>query len=258
MNALADIMVAPNGARLQKSDHPNVPVTTEEIVACALACAAEGAGAIHIHVRDEEGRHVLDSGRYREVLAELERQVPQMTAQITTEAVGRFTPQEQAAVAFDTDARYISAAPREITSDDIGFAKRFYAECAERGITIQHILYSRDDAESLTRILTKEALTSPDLQLLFVLGRYSEDRNSKPDDLRPFLDWLQESPFSPDWACCAFGQGETDCLTEAVRAGGKCRIGFENSTVDAEGRIAPDNTARVRALVAHLIRAGLR
>lgn len=254
MIALSDIMVAPNGARLTKQDHPMVPVTTEELVACALACSQAGAGAIHLHVRDDHGLHVLDSDRYREVLSALASEVPEIIPQITTEAVGRFTPEEQAQVVFETGANYASVAPKEIASRDEEFATRFYAECAERGITVQHILYSRDDADLLTRLLPKQALISPDLQLLFVLGRYSEDRNSKPDDLRPFLEWMQDARLSPDWACCAFGQGETSCLVAAARAGGKCRVGFENSTLNADGSIASDNASRVRRLVAELAR----
>ena len=52
--ALPKIMVAPNGARLGKADHPALPVTIAEIVACAAACWHAGAGGIHAHVRDAD------------------------------------------------------------------------------------------------------------------------------------------------------------------------------------------------------------
>ena len=48
-------MVAPNGARKVKTDHPQVPLDAGEIAAVARDCADAGAGAIHYHVRDTEG-----------------------------------------------------------------------------------------------------------------------------------------------------------------------------------------------------------
>jgi uncharacterized protein (DUF849 family) len=44
MTPLPKIMVAPNGARRTKADHPAVPMTIAEIVETARQCYAEGAG----------------------------------------------------------------------------------------------------------------------------------------------------------------------------------------------------------------------
>ena len=38
---------------------------------------------------------------------------------------------------------------------------------------------------------------------------------------------------------------EAVCLAEAVRVGGKLRVGFENSMLMADGSLAPNNEARV-------------
>ena len=65
------------------------------------------------------------------------------------------------------------------------------------------------------------------------------------------MNWLAEHP--ADWAVCAFGQGETASLRAAHAAGGKLRVGFENSLVNEDGSIARDNAERVRA-VAGLLR----
>ena len=63
---LPAIMIAPNGARLKRADHPALPETIAEIVSTALACAKAGADGIHAHVRDSDGNHTLDEGLYRE------------------------------------------------------------------------------------------------------------------------------------------------------------------------------------------------
>ena len=86
-NKLPKLMVAPNGARPMKKDHPAVPITISETVKTAKACYEAGAEGIHFHMRDEEGCHILDSDLCKKALAELQKEVPNMHLQVTTEAV---------------------------------------------------------------------------------------------------------------------------------------------------------------------------
>ena len=44
-----------------KDDHPAVPVLADELARDAVACVAAGAGAVHLHPRDEHGRERLDA-----------------------------------------------------------------------------------------------------------------------------------------------------------------------------------------------------
>ena len=85
-------MIAPNGARPKKKDHNEVPVTINEIVETAKLCFEEGAGAIHFHLRDEKGDHILNSEMCSKALNDLQLSVPNMHLQVTTEAVGRYSP----------------------------------------------------------------------------------------------------------------------------------------------------------------------
>ena len=48
-----------NGGR-EPDDHPNLPITPAQLAAQAQACVAAGAGAIHMHPRDANGRQTLD------------------------------------------------------------------------------------------------------------------------------------------------------------------------------------------------------
>ena len=249
---LPRIMVAPNGARRTKADHPALPVTDAELVACAVACHAAGADGLHAHIRDSDGRHLLDAPRYRDLLAALREAVPGMALQITTEAVGRYDAEIQMQVALGAGADMVSASVREIARAGTATARAFYARCRERGIAVQHILYDRSDGDLLAEILPPDRLHDPALQLIYVLGRYSETGLSDPADLQPFLDWASALDLTPDWALCAFGPTETDCLRAAARAGGKCRVGFENSLHLSDGTLSADNADKVRDLIACL------
>ena len=249
MTPLPRIMVAPNGARLGKEDHPALPVTPEEIITCAVACFEAGADGLHAHIRDAQGGHLLDADIYRDLLGDLQRAVPGMAVQITTEAAGIYGPDHQMAVALEAGADMVSVSIRETCRAGHEAARDFYQTCEARGIAVQHILYDRDDCALLQQTLPAGLLRLPRLQLLFVLGRYSQAGASSPEEMQPFLDWLQEAGLEPDWAVCAFGVAETACLRAAAGRGGKCRVGFENSLFLSDGSVAGSNHEKVTDLL---------
>lgn len=246
MNPLPRLMVAPNGARKTKLDHPAIPITLDEIIQTAIDCKKAGADGLHLHLRGADGAHILDAGLYRQALTALKAVVPEMILQITTEAVGIYTPSEQRAIVEAIQPEHVSISLAEMLSDgDRDCAITFYQNCAERGTTVQHILYGPDDLETLNVMLERGELGASNLQLLFVLGRYTQDQQSSPSDLTLFTDWLDRTDVSVDWAACAFGRSETDCLRAAIEAGGKVRVGFENSFFHSDGSLAKSNAERV-------------
>ena len=259
MRPLPIIMVAPNGARRTKQDHPALPMTIEEIVQCVADCHAAGATGIHAHVRDDKGQHVLDAGLYGELLSELDRVVPELQVQITTEAVGRYTPAEQRALVEALRPASVSIALREILQEsDVAVTRRFFAFCVEAGVAVQHILYDADDVDVLAAQIDAGVIAAQGLQVLHVLGRYAPGQISSPTDLDLPLARQASAGLQADWAICAFGADETACLAHAVSRGGKTRIGFENNLLNDQGQPARDNAARVSELIAHLQATGTR
>ncbi|MDJ0612637.1 MAG: 3-keto-5-aminohexanoate cleavage protein [Rhizobiaceae bacterium] len=249
MKQLPTIMVALNGARRTKVDHPSLPITVGEVVAEAAKCHAAGVNALHAHVRDVEGNHVLDAGLYQELIAEMAIKVPEMDVQITTEAVGIYSPEEQRKLVRDVMPKAVSVSLAEMLSDqDLDAAGDFYRFARDAGIAVQHILYSAEQVVQFNHCVSDGIIPVDSHQLLFVLGRYSEKQESDPSDLEPFLQKMDAGIGNLDWAVCAFGKQETACLLEAYRRGGKCRIGFENSLWNADGSVAKDNAERVQEL----------
>ena len=255
MTCLPALMVAPNGARLRKSDHPAIPLSLEDILITARACHEAGADGLHLHLRDADGKHILDAGLYREAIQSLKQAVPTLAVQITTEAVGQYSADHQRKIALTSGATLVSTSIREVMTDtDHKTADRFFQDCADAGISLQIILYDLADLILLQTVLPTALFEARELQVLFVLGRYAADQNSSPKDLQPFLDWKKAANWQPDWAVCAFGKGETTALMHAHEQGGKLRVGFENSRWSADGSIARDNAQRVSE-IAKLIRA---
>lgn len=247
-----DLMVAPNGARKSKADHPGLPLTPAELAETARACAAAGATAIHVHVRDRDGRHTLDADAYRTAVAAI-RDAADLRIQITTEAAGLFDVGAQIDCLARGLAPEASVALREIERAPDRLAEAYrVAETA--GTAVQHILYAPDDLSRLIGYLDAGTIPGQFSSVLFVLGRYAEGQRSAPDDLDPFLDALGQAPLT--WSVCAFGPLEQDCLLYALRRGGNVRIGFENNCIAPDGTPFTDNAAAVAALVAAAARDG--
>ncbi len=239
------VLVAPNGARRGKSDHPRLPVTTNEIVRSARACFDAGANGLHLHVRNKDGQHTLDAGLYLEVLQELHRAVPDMEIQITTEAAGQFDVTAQLDCLTQVRPKWASISVREIARD-MELAPRVYALCEDQGTRVQHILYDEDDVNLLEQWQAAGIVRGEQTDRLLVLGRYAATQESHPNDLDSFPQ--NDSA----WMVCAFGRREHDCLQKAALLGGDVRVGFENSMLGNDGVPWADNAASVAALVSRL------
>ncbi|WP_375691871.1 3-keto-5-aminohexanoate cleavage protein [Pseudooceanicola sp. LIPI14-2-Ac024] len=248
---MTTIMLAPNGGRRSQADHPAIPVRIAETVACAVAGQAAGADAIHVHLRDAEGGHLLDAGAYRELTAEITRAAPGLAVQITTEAVGRYGASDQMTVVREARPAFASCALRELGEDAAAFA--FYREMAEADCGIQHIVYTPEEARRLRGLVEGGQIPGAALSVIFVVGGYPDGAGIPPRRLAGFLAAMEG--LSCQWMCCAFGPDESRVLAAAMALGGHARVGFENSLHMADGAVAPDNAARVAEVAA--IRASL-
>ncbi len=251
------IMVAPNGARRMKSDHAALPITAEEVAADAQACREAGASAIHMHVRDEQGAHVLDAERYTRATGLINDATGgAMVVQITTEAVGVYSPAQQMEVVRQVRPASVSVALKELVPDDAALdaAEAFFTWMQTEQVAPQFILYEAGDVERFFDLRDRGAVPFANPFLLFVLGRYAADQQSEPADLEPFLHALggRDVP----WAMCAFGKRELACAEAAMRAGGHVRVGFENNLHMPNGDVAGSNAELVAATVACAVKTG--
>lgn len=251
LRPLPRLMVAPNGARRSKADHPALPVTDEEIIDTARLCQDAGADGIHLHIRDAQDRHLLDAPRYRALLDRLGDVVPDMYLQVTSEAAGRYDAPRQRAVIRSLRPAHVSVALREMvrTPNDWPEARDFYHWASDSGVEIQHILYSPDDVRAFVSACEKGFIPGQTHLIIFVQRSYADGARDSVA-LEAYLEPLaQNDGMAFDWMACAFGMAETDSLVRAVHLGGKVRVGFENSLWHRDGRLAKDNAERVRALV---------
>ena len=240
------LAVAPNGAYKTPRDHPRVPITLEALVADAVACREAGAALLHLHVRDGEGRHLLDAQAYRDATAAIRRAVGDaLVVQITTEAAGRYERAAQMEVVRGVRPEAVSIALREVVPDasSESAARTFFDWLRRERVMPQFILYSPQDVARYRDLRARGVIPGGCDFLLFVLGRYAAGQVSDASDLLPFL--AAHDGTTP-WAVCAFGPRESACALTAAALGGHMRVGFENNLRLPDGSLAPDNAALVR------------
>lgn len=243
------IMVAPNGARRNKKDHHGLPMTIDQTVTAALACQQAGACILHAHIRDKQGKHSLDAFIYEELLAEMANQVPDMLVQITTEAVGQYSTQQQMDLVTKLRPKMASVALRELVptgASEVG-AKHFFSWANEAQVQLQVILYDAADVKRLNELQKAGVLPGKTACVLYVLGRYRENLQAQPSDLNEFMKPKSQYP----WFACAFGQNEHACITNAIDIGGHARVGFENNLWLPSGELAANNHTLVAQVASY-------
>ena len=74
-----------NGARLP-AEHPALPVTAAALARDAVAVRAAGADAVHVHVKDADGRDTLEGAALADVLSAVRAAAPGLPVGVTTGA----------------------------------------------------------------------------------------------------------------------------------------------------------------------------
>ncbi len=250
--------VAPNGGRKTKADHPALPLTAAELAQAAAQCLDKGASMIHLHVRDRNGRHVLDADAYRAATARIYQTVgDRLIVQIATESQGRYSAAEQRAVVLETNPEAVSLALREFAPDKAGEKEFgvFLGRLKPMRVWPQIILYSTDEATRLAAMRKQGLAPFESIAVLYVLGRFALGQTSRPANLLPFL--AADMPRFEQWSVCAFGRREVACVVTAAMLGGHVRVGFENNLFLPDGALAASNADLVEAVARALSALGM-
>lgn len=246
------LISALNGARRNKSDHPLLPMSVSEIADCARGVCEEGASILHLHVRDEAGRHSLDPDRYRAAIRAIRDQVgDQLVIQVTTEACAVYSPEQQMEVIKDLRPEAVSIALRELIpspAKEID-AHNLHLWLQANDVFVQYIIYSPEEVQWFSDLCRRGVIGDKSTFVLFVLGQYLSGQNGNPTDIAGYRRNLADD--SVAWAVCCFGGQEDEAARIAAISGGHARIGFENNLWMPDGALAPDNAALVRLAATH-------
>lgn len=240
------IMCAPNGARRGKSDHANIPLTPTEIADCAEEVLAAGASILHLHVRDEAGGHSLSVRRYQDAISAVRARVgDKLVIQATSEAVGRYSRDQQMEMVKLLKPEAVSLALREICPGpaDEASTTAFFSWIEASRIFPQIILYDEKDVGKFEYLRQQGVFCQQRPFVLCVLGKYGSSNGETLSDLQQFADVL--SPVQVPWAACSFGAAEHGLAAKTLQYGGHVRVGFENNLHRRDGGLADNNAELV-------------
>ena len=243
------IAVAPNGARKLKTDHPHIPLNAEEISETAKTCLAEGASMIHLHVRGENNKHSLSVDAYKEAIQEIKKTDINIFIQVTSEAVGIYSTEEQFEMIHELQPHAVSIGLREIRDLDESVITDHFHKMREAITCPQLILYNDHDLAMYSDWLKRKVLPGKAYPILLVIGKKTPEGSF---DNSVLTAEITENLPASSWMICAFGPNEYPAAQLAAKLGGHVRLGFENNCELANGTIAKNNAELISQMVNYI------
>jgi len=244
------IEAAVNGATA-RAENPRVPITPEEIVADARACAAAGASVIHVHGRAADGGFAFDdAGAYRPVFEELRRR--DRLVVYPTMFGSRADPRARwAHVDALDDAGLTDWAPLDPGSTNLVGARdgrlgehgltyanpieetRYcLALCERRGLAPSVAIYEPHFARHLLLLLPEfPRLRPPVVRFMFGGDRLPFGFPPRAQFVDAYVALLEKRPDLP-WMVACLGGDVLPIAEHVIRRGGHVRVGLEDDASD--------------------------
>jgi uncharacterized protein (DUF849 family) len=224
-----------NGPR-QRGVHAALPLTPAEIAADAARVADAGAGAVHVHPKDDDGADTLDAARVSDVVAAVRAAVPGLPVGVTTGAWALPDPDERAAAvrSWTVLPDFASVNWHEAGSEAVA------AVLLERGVGVEAGLWHVDAVDAW--------LASPRRHRCFrVLVEVADGLDETGTGAEAALLLARVAGQAAEVLLHGEGSSCWPALRHAVRRGLATRIGLEDVLVLPDGTPAPDNASLVRA-----------
>jgi len=240
------ITVAPTGAEADKSRHPALPVTLDELVDTARECEAAGASVIHVHIRDDEARPTLDLPRLKDTVQAL-REATTLIVQLSTGgAVTDSFADRLAVLDAGPDGCSLTCGTvnfgDEVFMNPWPFIRDLYARTQQLGVVPEFELFDLGHVATLHRLL--DELGAPHgghVHCDLVMGV----PGGMPGDAASLVGAVETLPAGATWSATGIGRTALPVMFAALSAGGHLRVGMEDTTSYARGRPVTGNAELV-------------
>jgi uncharacterized protein (DUF849 family) len=258
------ITCAVTGNLTKPEQTPHLPIRPEHIANECLAAAGEGAGAVHIHVRDPQtGRPSMDVALYREVMERIRARDTKLVINLTTGPGGRFvpSPDDPKLAAPGTTLlpplerlKHVTALRPDICSLDLNTmnsgpdvvintpanVRKMAKAIREAGVLPELEVFDSGDMHLARDLLADGTLEGPGLFTIVMGVKYGFA--STPETLSYARGLL---PPDARWSAFGIGRAEFPMLAQAWLLGGHVRVGLEDNIYLAKGVLAKGNAELV-------------
>jgi len=258
MSPTTMITVAPTGAETAKADAPALPVTLDELVRTARACADLGASVVHVHVRDADTRPTLDLARLSDTVTAL-RESTDLVVQLSTG--GAVTdPEADRLAALDAGPDAASCSMGTVNFGTDVFLNRWqfivelHQRMRDRRIVPEYEIFDLGHLAALHRLLDKHGPPhGGHVHCDFVMGV----PGGMPGTAAALVAAVQMLPAGSTFSATGVGRSTLPVLLAALSAGGHLRVGMEDTLTYGPGEPVRDN-AQLVARAAGLARIAQR
>lgn len=236
----------------------NLPVSTERIVAEALAAWRAGAAVIHLHAREEDGTPTQDVERFRTLVDRLREADCDAIINLSTGTAGgrsvrddRLAPLELRPEMASFDCGTINFGDR-IFEGDLPFLRRMAEVFRKAGSRPELECFDTGHVGLALQLRDEGLLTDP-LVFQFVLG---VPGTGVPATVEQVEHMRRRIPPDAPWSVCAIGPAQLPLNAYCILAGGHVRTGLEDNLFYRRGDPATNErlVQRVVRLAAELDR----
>jgi uncharacterized protein (DUF849 family) len=218
-----------------KEDHPAMPVLADELARDAVDCVAVGAGAVHLHPRDERGRERLDADVVDHVVTTV-RHACGVPVGVSTGAWIEESVEQRVALLQSWSAPDYASV--NVSEDGALAVARALIDA---GIGIEAGVWTVEDAQKLGDWALGSALTRVLVEPVEV-GRHDavacvQAIHDTLDRVGVHAPRLQHGDGEATWVL----------IEDAVRRGVDTRVGLEDTQHQPDGVRTDGNAALVRA-----------
>ena len=232
------IQCALNGS-YTRDDHPDVPVTLEEIVADAVACQAAGAASVHFHPRrPDDGRESLAADVHDGVVAAVRAAAPGLEVSCSTQEdidLGSAGDRVAAIRAWADPPDLVSLNLAEDGAVELG------AALLDRGIGIEAGVFTLEGADALLAAPWAERVHRVLVEVIY------EHDDRAAVDLARAID-ARVAPLGRPRLWHGDARASWAVVDAGLAAGVDVRVGLEDTLYARDGGPAPSNPGQVAAV----------
>jgi len=243
------ITVAPCGAETMRSHNPAVPYTPQEIAEEVRRSYEAGARMVHVHARLDDGTPTQDAGRYRETVAAIREQAPEIIVQVSTGgAVGMSREERLGSLAADPEMASLTCGTvnfgQGVFENPAPLMLEFARAQLAAGVKPELEIFDLGHLDNAAWLASKAPLEGSqhyDLVLGVPGGAAGTPRNVS--------ELASRLPAGSTWSATGIGRSHLAVIMTAIAAGGHVRLGFEDQVERSPGVLAGSNAELVERAV---------
>jgi 3-keto-5-aminohexanoate cleavage enzyme len=248
------ITVAPTGAEVTRSQTPHLPITPEEVAGEVVRSAEEGAAAVHIHARHDDGRPTTDPEVLKRIASLIRDRTDIVIGMSTGAEVGMSQRERIRVLDAGPEVASLNCGSMNFGDDVFDNSPQLIEALASRmregAVRAELEIYDVGMLGTAGRLLEAGLIDDPPLYN-FVMGV----RGGISASTENLLALLHNRPRPGQWTVTGIGRNQLPLTTLAAAMGGHIRVGFEDNIYYRRGELATSNAqlvARARRIAEEL------